>query len=130
MNLLDKVKFVGVLTDRKELEKYYAVSDLFLFPSLYDNAPLVVREAAALSTPSVLIKGATCAEIVEDGYNGFLSEHSIDAFSHKIRHLINSREEIRFAGKNASQTIARSWEDVAEEVHDRYMKLIKRKACV
>lgn len=130
LNLLDKVKFVGVLTDRKELEKYYAVSDLFLFPSLYDNAPLVVREAAALSTPSVLIKGATCAEIVEDGYNGFLSEHSLDAFSHKIRHLINSREEIRFAGKNASQTIARSWEDVAEEVHDRYMKLIKRKACV
>ncbi len=130
LNLMDKVCFVGVLTDRQELERYYGAADLFLFPSLYDNAPLVVREAAALSTPSVLIKGSTCAEIVEDGYNGFLSDYSLDAFSGKIRQLMCAHNEVRVVGKNALQTIARSWEDVAEEVLDRYMKLIKRKACV
>ena len=52
-----KVTFVGTLTDRKTLTDYYAAADLFLFPSLYDNAPLVVREAAALHTASVMAEG-------------------------------------------------------------------------
>ena len=48
----DKVTFTGMLTDREAITRYYAAADLFLFPSLYDNAPLVVREAAALHTPA------------------------------------------------------------------------------
>lgn len=42
--------------EREILKRYYVAADLFLFPSLYDNAPLVIREAAALGTPSVLIR--------------------------------------------------------------------------
>lgn len=127
--LADKVSFVGVLTERDELERYYASADLFLFPSLYDNAPLVVREAAALHTPSVLIKGSTCAEIIEDEYNGYLTEHSPEIFARRIDDLMSARECIRHVGKVASQTIARSWEDVAEEVCDRYNSLMRRKLC-
>ncbi len=128
LGLMNKVSFVGVLTERPELEKYYASADLFLFPSLYDNAPLVVREAAALHTPAVLIKGSTCAEIIQDGSNGFLTNDSTIAYSHKIQELMKQPDKIRQAGNQASQTIARSWEDVAEEVYDRYIRLIQRKA--
>ncbi len=130
LNLGDKVKFVGSLTDRSELERYYASADLFLFPSLYDNAPLVVREAAALRTPSVLIKGSTSAEIVVDGENGFLTDYSVDAFAGKISHLMLERDLIRSVGAKASCTIARSWQDVTDEVHDRYLSLMTRRLCV
>ncbi len=54
--ITDKVKFVGIVLDRELLKRYYAAADLFLFPSIYDNAPLVVREASALQTPAVLVK--------------------------------------------------------------------------
>lgn len=128
LNLTEKVSFVGVLTDREKLKRYYASADLFLFPSLYDNAPLVVREAAALQTPSILIKGSTSAEIIDDGYNGFLTDNSTEAFVGKILDLMSQKEIIRRAGELASKTIARSWEDVAGEVYDRYTNLIKRKA--
>ncbi len=47
-------------------------------PSLYDNAPMVVREAAALNTPSLLIRGSSAAEVVQDGENGLLAENTTE----------------------------------------------------
>ena len=122
-----KVEFAKVITDREKIKEYYAAADLFLFPSIYDNAPLVVREAGAMRTPSILIKGASSAQNITDNFNGFLIENSRESFAEKLRELINSPEKIELAGLNASQTIARPWEDVAEEVLDRYKKLMQRK---
>lgn len=127
LRIENKVKFIGVVLDRELLKKYYATADLFLFPSIYDNAPLVVREAGALHTPSVLAKGSTASEIITDNFNGFLIDNSAESLAAKIRKLITSHENIRFAGLNASMTIARSWESVTEEVLDRYNKLMDRK---
>lgn len=71
MQLQDRVKTLGVIQDRNRLADYYAASDLFLFPSFYDNAPLVVREAAAMGTPALVPQGSTTAEVISDGRNGF-----------------------------------------------------------
>ena len=127
LGLSPKVKFMGIITERERIKKYYAAADLFLFPSIYDNAPLVIREAAALQTPSILINGSSSAENITDNFNGFLIENSTDSFAAKLRELINSPEKIHIAGLNASQSIARSWESVTDEVLDRYKKLMQRK---
>lgn len=124
----EKVTFVGVLTDRPSIVKYYAAADLFLFPSLYDNAPLVVREAAALHTPAVMVEGSTAATILKDGENGFLSGGSLEAFTAKVRSLMADRERVRKVGLTASRSIVRSWEDIVGEVLDRYEALIARKS--
>ena len=126
LDLMEKIKFVGVIYDRSELMKYYAAADLFLFPSVYDNAPLVVREAAALHTPAILVKGSTAAEKVVDNFNGFLTDNSVLSFASKLRELSADTKLIANVGRNASQTIARSWESVAEEVLDRYKSLMER----
>jgi len=116
-----------MITDREKLKEYYAAADLFLFPSIYDNAPLVIREAGAMQTPSILVKGSSSAENIIDNFNGFLVENSIDSFSAKLRELMESPDRIHETGLNASQSIARSWESVVEEVLDRYKKIILRK---
>lgn len=126
LGLHDKVTFLGCITDRNELHKYYTAADLFLFPSLYDNAPLVVREAAALHTPSVLIDGSTAASIIQDGYNGFLTENDKEIFAGKIRYILQDKPQLEKVSRQASQTLARSWKDIADEVSDRYASLIKR----
>lgn len=123
-----KISFVGNISSREELANYYAASDLFLFPSLYDNAPLVVREAAALHTPAVMVEGSTASTIIDDGNNGFLIENSIDSFSLKLKELIADPDRVHRTGVQASQTIVRSWEDVVDEVIDRYNALIRRKS--
>lgn len=124
----NKVTFTGVLTSREQIVKYYAASDLFLFPSLYDNAPLVVREAAALHTPSVMLEEATAAAVIRDGENGFLSVNDLDAFAAKVRELMNDPARVRRVGLQASRSLVRSWEDIVGEVLDRYNALIDRKS--
>jgi len=127
LGISNKVEFVGMITDRERIKRYYAAADLFLFPSIYDNAPLVIREAAAMHTPSVLVKGSSSAENVTDNLNGFLVNNTVESFAGKLRELIASPERIEIAGLKASQSIARSWESVTEEVLDRYKKLMLRK---
>lgn len=122
-----QVTFTGMLTSRDEITRYYAASDLFIFPSLYDNAPLVVREAAALHTPSVMLEGSTAATILRDGENGFLVENDLDAFVARLRELIHDPERVHRVGLQASRSIVRSWEDVVGEVLDRYNRLIAQK---
>ena len=125
-DLNSKVEFLGLITDRKRLQHYYRAADLLLFPSLYDNAPLVVREASAMHTPAVLLKNSTAAEIVTDNYNGFLTENSSRLMAQRIRELIKTPELIKEAGQHASKTIARSWENITEEVLSRYMFLVRK----
>ncbi|MHB9056762.1 MAG: glycosyltransferase [Paludibacteraceae bacterium] len=126
-NLTSKVKFVGSIYEREIMRDYYAAADLFLFPSIYDNAPLVVREAAALHTPSILARKSTSSEIIRDNIDGFLTDNDAESLSDKIKEVLTSPERIDIVGENASRTIARSWENVAEEVLDRYKQLILRK---
>ena len=123
--LTDRVTFVGNVGERDVITRYYAAADLFLFPSLYDNAPLVVREAAALHTASVMAKGATASTILSDGENGFLVENDPADMEAKLRALAADPERVRRAGIQASRTIVRSWEDCVGEALDRYNMLLK-----
>lgn len=123
--LQDEVILRGLVTDRSLLSDYYAASDLFLFPSLYDNAPLVVREAAAMGTPAILIDGSTASEVVSDGRNGFLTDRSPASFATLIEAIDKDRDMLSRVASGARSTLVRSWEDVVDEVVDRYDVLIK-----
>lgn len=126
LQLQEHVFFAGAVVERERLKEYYLAADLFLFPSLYDNAPLVVREAAALHTPSLLLKDATAAEIISDGINGFLSDATPQEYACKILQITGAPLYTRQVGECASRTLARSWEDIATEVADRYSRLKMR----
>lgn len=122
----DRVHFHGVMHDRELLKRHYAASDIFLFPSMYDNAPIVVREAAAMGTPSILPIGCTASEVIENGRNGFLTERSASAYAREIARLADDQKALSEASSGARRTLARSWTDVVEEVADRYKYLIRR----
>lgn len=123
--LQNKVKFHRLITDRKLLSDFYAASDLFFFPSMYDNAPLVVREAAALGTPSLLLIGSTASEVITDGENGYLVDKNPHEIEKLIRLLQKDRDNILTTGVNARNTLVRSWEDVVGEVIERYDTAIR-----
>lgn len=125
-----KVTFAGMVSDREELTRYYAASDLFLFPSLYDTDGLVVKEAAALGSPSVMLYEASASGVITHGVNGFLSHNNLDDFESLLRSLVARRDLVRRAGEEASRTLVRSWEDVVDEVLDRYNALIARKSLI
>ena len=117
--------FTGHVTEAGILSGLYARANLLVFPSLYDNAPMVVREAAAIGTPSLLIRGSSAAEVVRDDYNGLLSEDTTADIAARIGWSLDNPEQTREIGQTARQTIPRSWDDVITEVLTRYEELIR-----
>lgn len=126
LGLEDRVSLHGIIQNREILKEYYAAASLFLFPSFYDNAPLVVREAAMMGTPSVLLKGATAAEVIVDGMNGFLAVDTPESYADTVRRIYADGETLNRVAWGASSTLTRSWRDVMEEVYDRYKSIIDR----
>jgi len=124
-NLQDNVVFLGVITDRNALQHVYAASDLFVFPSVYDNSPLVMQEAAAFDIPSVVVRNSSSAESILDGVNGFLVENDSANLSKKIMELMKNQYAIQKAGEGARKSIFHSWESIIDDVYLRYTDIIK-----
>ena len=120
----DRTRFLGFIRSGRELRSLYTLADLFVFPSIYDNAPMVVREAAVNETPSVLVRGSCSAEGIEDGVNGFLCEDSPEDIARIIRLALPKARE---AGRSARLTIPKPWEEIMTDVVERYEALIAAK---
>lgn len=120
LGIAHKVTLLGNIHDRERLKRIDAAADLFLFPSLYDTCGLVVREAAALHTPSLMLAGSTAATAITDGVDGFLANNSIEDYARAITQLMEHPQLLKKVGRQCSKTIARSWEDVIDEVVLRY----------
>jgi 1,2-diacylglycerol 3-alpha-glucosyltransferase len=123
---LDRVIFTGHITDRGLLDGLYMAASLFVFPSLYDTAGLVVREAAVMGTPSVVVKDTAPAEVISDGFNGLVCSDNTVSLCDVMEHYLfemseNERENIR---KNAQESVPLPWETVMTEVEERYRALI------
>lgn len=124
LGLSEETVFTGHIADREILKGLYARADLFVFPSIYDNAPMVVREAAAAGTPSILIRGSCAADGVTDGVNGFLCENTPEEIAACMSRALKSAKQV---GERARETIPVPWSGIAQQVADRYAALIERK---
>lgn len=123
---LHNVQFPGVVRDRDLIVSLLSRSELLVFPSRYDTAGLVIREAAALGVPSVLLKGSNAAEGVHDGVNGFVVDENPEIYGALLKRVLDDPALRNRAGQGARQTLYRSWDDVADEVARRYLDLVSR----
>ena len=122
LGIADRVTFLRWITDRAELMAMYAHADLFLFPSLYDTFGLVVREAAVMGTPSVLVAGSCAAEGIIDGYNGFIAPaEDAGSIARTIQRAIPTRRDV---GRMAQKTLPLTWDSIMLKVIREYQKLI------
>jgi len=125
LQLSSFIKFPGLISDRQVLQDYYAAADLFLFPSLYDTWALVVREAAALYTPSIMLRKSTAAQDIKHQFNGFLIDENPEVLAKTLTELSGNKKLLREVGINAAGTLTKSWEKIVEEVCRRYDLLTK-----
>jgi glycosyltransferase involved in cell wall biosynthesis len=106
----NKVLFLGFVS-QKELPNLYVISDVVVFPSLYDETwARAVNEAMACKLPIIASRkvGAT-GDIVRDGINGFVvKEGDIEELADKMRLLVTDRELRKRMGE-ASKEIIKDW---------------------
>jgi UDP-glucose:(heptosyl)LPS alpha-1,3-glucosyltransferase len=90
---------------QKEISKYYAASDIFVSPTIYEPFGNVHLEALASGLPVITTKFSGAAEIIKDGIHGFVvsSPEDRQAVADKITFLAVNTEEREVIGKNACQ---------------------------
>ena len=124
--ILNQCIFPGAIYDREILRAWYCRADLFLFPSTYDTNGLVVREAAACSLASVLVRGSCAAEGVSDGVNGFLVDETPVSLFYCLLRLHDQKTVMGEAGECAAQQLYISWKDAVASAVERYEVVIDR----
>ena len=119
----NQIRFTGQISDRDLLRGVYLNADLLFFPSVFDNAPLVLREAAVLGVPTLATEGSNAAGAIRKNRNGFTAPATPEDMSGEIVRIF-TEEDVRAIGRNARETIPLAWEKLAEKVQDRYRTVI------
>ncbi len=99
--VLNHILFLGV---QKEIERFYAASDLFVLPTLYDPFSNATLEALASGLPVITTKNNGAAELIENGQEGFVMEDLFNSeeLAERIDHCLNDHESMgRMARKRA-----------------------------
>lgn len=123
LGIAERTIRTGHIADRDRLMAIYAAASLLIFPSVYDNAPMVVREAAAVGTPSILMRGSCAAEGVTDGVNGLLCEDTAESVCDCMRRGLSNRGAL---GQAARATIPQPWRKIVADARTRYEALVRR----
>ena len=69
-----KAHYLGNLADDISIATVYAAADVFVAPSVYDNLPNTVMEAAACGIPSVAFNIGGLPDMIEHCSNGYLAK--------------------------------------------------------
>ena len=124
VGVYENCRFAGAVRDREKLRAIYSRADLFLFPSTFDNNPLVVHEAAACGLASLLIRGSSAAEEVEDGVNAILTEENAESIYDALLAWMDRLDNLHKLGQNAQDMLYFTWEDSVAQAHNRYVEVL------
>jgi len=124
-SLDNAVHFAGRINDREALKAYYTRAELFLFPSVYDTAGLVVTEAAACFCPSVVICGSAAAETLDDGVTGFHIEETSESLADCVQNAFADRAKLERVALAAANEVYLPWNKVMERSIKRY-EIVKK----
>lgn len=124
LDLKSCTHLAGHITDMKLLDGLYARADVFAFPSLYDSAPMVIREAAVMGTPSVLVRGSCAADVVTDGQNGYLCDDTAESLFDVMKNVMDDKETLERISLCARETIPVPWDKLMVHAVERYERLI------
>lgn len=109
------------------IEKHYAASDGFVFPTPYDAFGMVISEAMASGLPIITSREAGAAELIEDQREGLLVDNPSDASlvaEHMKRLMADSelRQSLARAARKKMET--HSWDMVAEKTMEVYRHVL------
>lgn len=101
----ERITFTGRM-ERADLGAYYALADVFAFPSTCDTQALVLNEAAWAATPIVIVDPGI-SQIVEDGVSGLFAAPEPEDFAEKICILLNQPQRAAVLGRVAQERAAK-----------------------
>jgi UDP-glucose:(heptosyl)LPS alpha-1,3-glucosyltransferase len=114
----------------REIEKYFAAADCFVFPTVYEPFGMVISEAMASGLPVITSRKAGAADLIQDGVSGWLMDEpwDVEAISDKLQRLKNDSVLCFEMGMKARQAIeCFTWDRCASETLDVYREVVLEK---
>jgi len=113
---------IPYVSDENVLAQYYSAADLFIYPSLADNCPLVVLESLACGTPIVSFNTGGIPELIQHNKNGYIAEYNNTYdFIKGIEYLCHNPKLIEEFSKNAVNSINENF--TVDLMVGQYLKL-------
>ncbi len=113
---------VKIVPPTKQITRYYAAADAFVFPTTYDAFGLVVLEAMAAGLPVFTSDRAGAAEIITSGEDGFVFK--LDEWVNRTASALRHREKFSCLSAAARNTAQRhDWQGVTEKVEQVYVEV-------
>lgn len=115
-----------LLGRRDDTERFYAGADFLVLPSMYEAAPLVAYEAAAVGIPIVATRVGGVSELVgEDEGCGILVERSSLSVSRAIERLASDPKlRVEMGAEGRRRVSANTWSQSARSVMHIYHDLL------
>lgn len=102
IDLLDNQAIVNI-GYTSEVEKYLAISDVFLFPSKKEGLPVCIVEALAMGVPVITLDERGNSDVVTENFNGYLIKSL--SKSNDVNKIV---EKLNYLSKNIEQSQALS----------------------
>jgi glycosyltransferase involved in cell wall biosynthesis len=117
----DRVHFAGRQTNTVP---FYSAASAFVFPSVYEAAPLVAYEAAAMGLPILASSVSGIEDLLEEGVNGWFVERDAESIARRLGDLQRDPEQRRrMAAAARESALAYDWERVVDMYVDAYKDL-------
>lgn len=123
--LQNDVLFTGAIRDRAVLRAFYSLAEMFLLPSVFDNNPIVVKEAAACGTAPVLIRDSSPAEGTADGQNALLIGEDAAEMAQTLLRVCREPALARRLGERAQTELYAPWDEQVAQAVDRYREILR-----
>ena len=122
----ERITFVS---GKANIWEYYAASDIFVFPTMYEPFGLVIVEAMASGLPVITSRVAGAADLIIDGVNGLLlrAPSDVNGLAAKIELLLSNAGLRKTMGERARETAEKfSWDQVAQKTLEVYNTVLNR----
>jgi D-inositol-3-phosphate glycosyltransferase len=127
LGLLDAVNLLGAVTDRREISRYYQLSDVVLFPSQYEQFGIVAVESAASGRPLVGTPVGIMRTLVPKYEFGLLHPFGdIDRFAQNLADVLDVRRYRENAAKHRREILdGYDWRTIAAETEKIYHRVLE-----
>lgn len=129
LDLQNEVFLTGKIMDKEMIASIMQISSVMIFPSFYDNDPIVKYEASTYKTPTLFLKNSNSAFGIVDDETGFICDGKAEAIALKLENLHKNPQLVSKAGQGAFEQIYHHWDDItnkAIEVYKNYINLSEK----
>ncbi len=107
LGISQQVIFCGMV---EQMQTFFPVIDIYLFPSLWEGTASALIEAMAYRKPIVCFNLSSMPEMVSDGENGFLIHPTdLEAFTTRVITLIHDPALRAKMGENGYQRVVQNY---------------------